>query len=83
MQSNKTVIHGDSITIFGDKWIAFNNEEFMQRAFFSIKSISMFEFDNDQNRLWFRMKYDSQLYFKQITSNDYDLLLKVLKIDSD
>ena len=83
MQSNKTVIHGDNITIFGDKWLAFNNDKFMQRAFFSLKSVSMFEYDTTQDLLYFRMKYDSQLYFKQITSNDYDLLLKVLKIDSD
>ena len=80
MQSNKTVIHGEKITIYGDKWLAFNNDNFIQRAFFSLKSILMFELV-DEGILYFRMKYDSQLYFKDITRSDYDRLLKVLKIE--
>jgi hypothetical protein len=79
MQSNKTVIQGEKITIYGDKWMAFNNEDFLQRAFFSLKSISSFEYV-DESILYFRMKYDSQLYFKDITPKDYVLFLDALKI---
>jgi hypothetical protein len=82
MQSNKTVIHGDNITIYGDKWIAFNDDNFQQRAFFSIKSVAMFE-KNDDNILHFRMKYDSNLYYKFVTEKDYKLFLAALKIGGD
>ena len=80
MQLNKTVIQGDKVTFYGDKWLAFNDDSFMKRAFFSIKSISMFEYDTIQNILWFRVKYDSQLYFKEITPTDYDMFLHAMKI---